>query len=128
MMRSLVILATLVLLFFPVVACTTSEAEADLQTLNRLEKAGSDLSKPHEMEFFLYFPDEASANAAAADIREQGFVVEVRPAAEGTDWLCFAVKTMVPAHEDVVAVGRELNAIAGAYGGEYDGWGAAVVR
>ena len=127
-MRKPLILATLALLVFSVVACTTSEAEADLRTLNRLEKAGSDLSKPHEMEFFLYFPDEASANAAAADVREQGFAVEVRPAAEGTDWLCFAVKTMVPDNEDIVTIGRGFHAIAGAHGGEYDGWGAAVVE
>ena len=127
-MRKPLILATLALLVFSVVACTTSEAEADLRTLNRLEKAGSDLSKPHEMEFLLYFPDEASANAAAADVRERGFAAEVRPAAEGTDWLCFAVKTMVPAHEDIVTIGRGFHAIAGAHGGEYDGWGAAVVE
>ena len=127
-MRKPLILTTLALLVFSVVACTTSEAEADLRTLNRLEKAGSDLSKPHEMEFFLYFPDEASANAAAADVREQGFAVEVRPAAEGTDWLCFAVKTMVPDNEDIVTIGRGFHAIAGAHGGEYDGWGAAVVE
>ena len=116
------------LLILAVVACTTTREEADLQTLNRLEEAGSDLSKPHEMEFFLYFPEEASANAAAGDIRDQGFVVEVKPSEEGSDWLCFAVKTMVPTYEDIVAISREFGAIAEAYGGEYDGWGTLVVK
>ena len=89
-MRKTLIVATLILLFAAMGACTTAEEQADLQTLNRLEEAGSDLSKPHEMEFFLYFPDEASANAAAADIREQGFSVQVWPPEDGSDWLCFA--------------------------------------
>lgn len=127
-MRKTLIAVTLALLLASLVACTTTEEQADLETLNRLEEAGSDLSKPHEMEFFLYFPDEVSANAAAADIRKQGFAVEVWPPKDGSEWLCFATKTMVPTYEDIVAIGREFNTIAESYGGEYDGWGALVVR
>jgi regulator of RNase E activity RraB len=127
-MRKTLIPATLTLLLVSVLACATTDKEADLQTLKRLEEAGSDLSKPHELEFFLYFPNKASADAAAADIREQGFVVEVRPPGEGSDWLCFAVKTVVPTYEAISAISREFNAIAEARGGEYDGWGTLVVK
>jgi regulator of RNase E activity RraB len=127
-MRKKLNLVMLTLLFVSLVACSAAEEQADLETLNRLEEAGSDLSKPHEIEFFLYFPDEGSANAAAESIREQGFVVEVMPPVDGSDWLCFATKTLVPTLEDIVTIGREFNEIAEAYGGEYDGWGTMVVR
>jgi hypothetical protein len=32
------------------------EPDLDQQVLDQLKKAGSDLSKPHNIEFFLYFP------------------------------------------------------------------------
>ena len=127
-MRKTLIIVTLTLLLVSLMACSTYDEQADLQVLNQLEEAGSDLSKPHEIEFFLYFPDEASANEAAASIRGQGFVVEVMPPMAGSDWLCFATRTLVPKLEDIVAIGREFTAIAEAHGGEYDGWGTQVVR
>lgn len=127
-MHKTLVAVTLALALAAMGACSATEEQADLETLNRLKEAGSDLSKPHEMEFFMYFPDEDSANAAAADIREQGFAVEVRPAGDGSEWLCFATMTMVPTYEDIVAIGREFNTVAESYGGQYDGWGTLVVR
>ena len=32
------------------------EPDFDQQVLDQLKKAGSDLSKPHKIEFYLYFP------------------------------------------------------------------------
>jgi len=64
--------------------------------LLQLRKAGSDLSKPHKLEFFLYFVTECAAEEAALRVRNTGFDVEVKEAAEGEACLCFATKTMVP--------------------------------
>ncbi len=33
------------------------KADPDQMVLDQLRKAGSDLSKPHKIDFFLYFPD-----------------------------------------------------------------------
>ena len=77
----------LVLLSLTLVSCTAPTEDPDQQVLTQLEDAGSDLSKPHDLEFFLYFRDELAAEAAAEDVRALGFSVEVRPAAVGTDWL-----------------------------------------
>ena len=52
--------------------------DLDQSVLVQLRKAGSDLSKPHNMEFFLYFPTRSVAEKAAPPIRDAGFEVEVR--------------------------------------------------
>ena len=102
--------------------------DLDESVLIQLKKAGSDLSKPHEIEFFLYFPTQAAAEQAALRIREGGFEVEVKQAAKGADWLCFATKTMIPKLSDLQQIRRDFNSLTAAVGGDYDGWGTPVVK
>src|ERR1700686_994578 len=72
------------------------KSDPDQMVLEQLKKAGSDLSKPHNLEFFIYFPTKTDAMDIAPRIKEAGFAVDVRQAAQGSDWLCFATKTMIP--------------------------------
>jgi len=102
--------------------------DPDQLVLQQLKKAGSNLSKPHKIEFFLYFKSQASAEAVAPTIKNSGFNVEVRQAAQGTDWLCLATKTMIPELATLQKIRRDFTAIAAANGGEYDGWGTGVVN
>jgi regulator of RNase E activity RraB len=102
--------------------------DPDQLALQQLKKAGSNLSKPHKIEFFLYFKSQASAEAVAPTIKNSGFDVEVRQAAQGTDWLCLATKAMVPELVALKKIRRNFNAIAVANDGEYDGWGTGVVN
>ena len=104
------------------------EADADQQVLNQLREAGSNLVKPHDIEFFLYFPTEKSANAAALELRNEGVDVEVKPAADGSAWLCAATKRMLPEHGELSRLRITFNAIAKKFDGEYDGWGTGVVN
>jgi hypothetical protein len=55
------------------------KADPDQIVLEQLRKAGSDLSKPHKIEFFLYFPTQSSASKASVKIKEMGFEVEMKP-------------------------------------------------
>ena len=103
--------------------------DRDAATLRQLEKAGSDLAKPHELEFFLYFPSEPLALEAAASLRLEGYTAEVRVGTdEGDRWLCFATLSVVPAHATLLAVREQLERLASELGGEYDGWAAGIVR
>lgn len=105
-----------------------AEAEPpDRQVIAQLRQAGSDLSRPHPIEFFLYFPDQAAADAAAAELAGHGFEQRVERAARGPAWLLFLSKSMPPEEARLVALRRELEAVAGRHGGEYDGWGTPVV-
>ena len=103
-------------------------ADVDLQVIQQLEDAGSDLSKPHPIEFFLYFPSESTALRAARRIRAAGFTVQVQPGASGPRWLCLATREMVPDHAALARIRADFNRLAAEFGGEYDGWGTPVVR
>lgn len=98
---------------------------ADSVIVENLRDAGSDLSKPHAVDFNLYFPDESAARRVGAQLNAQGFDVSIDEGEE--DWAVEATKTMVPDADEITKVGKSLRALAESEGGEYDGWGAAVV-
>jgi len=102
--------------------------DLDQSVLVQLRKAGSDLSKPHNIEFFLYFPTQAVAEKAALSIRTTGFEVEVKKAAQGDSWLCFATKTMVPELPNLQRIRHNFATLAVSMNGDYDGWGTQVVK
>ena len=105
------------------------QPSGDAQVIAQLKAAGSNLSRPHPVEFFLYFPGEAAAQRASHRVAAQGFKTEVRPAANGgPEWLLFAEKELVPVERTLLQIREDLSAIATAEGGEYDGWGSSVVR
>ncbi|WP_169742160.1 ribonuclease E inhibitor RraB [Arenimonas malthae] len=96
--------------------------------IEHLKDAGSDLSKPHNIDFFFYFPDQASANAAAIDLRTLGYrIVGIAPTSDESAWHLKALRSMVPELAAMNQSTRELNALAARHGGEYDGWGTSVV-
>jgi hypothetical protein len=102
--------------------------DRDGQTLAQLVKAGSDLSKPHNLEFFLYFPEQHVAEATAQQLMQLGFQAKVTPAANGPEWLCLATRTVVPSHKLLLEISAQMDALAHSGGGEYDGWGSEVTR
>src|SRR5438128_9925176 len=101
-----------------------SKARTDLDqsVLIQPRKSGSDLSKPHKIEFFLYFPNQSVAEKAGFSIREAGFDIEVKKASKGESWLCFATKCMVPALPDLQTIRQNFTRLADSLNGEYDGW------
>jgi len=109
------------------VASPGSSEDGDALALGELGKL-SDLSKVHRVEFFVYLPSESAAREAAQRIGARGFTVEVRPGAKSKDWLCLAVKPMVPELEALRRIRADFDELAGSLGGEYDGWGSPVVR
>jgi hypothetical protein len=105
-----------------------AQADPDREALDRLEQAKSDLSKPHNIEFFLYFPTKTAASDAATRIELQGFKTRVTRAGKGADWLCFVTKPMIPEHAALLSIRNSFEALASSLDGEYDGWGARVVK
>lgn len=100
----------------------------DSQVIEQLRKAGSNLGKAHDIEFFLYFPGKEQAEAAQKDLQGQGFTSEVRRASKGPDWLLFLTRSMRPAEPALREVRATLSSTASRHGGTYDGWGAQVVE
>jgi hypothetical protein len=96
----------------------------DAEVLEQLRIAGADLSRPLELDFYLYFPAEPNAKAARDALLAEGFVAKVE-FASGV-WSCRASKTMIATLETIEAISEQMDALATKHSGEYDGWGAAL--
>jgi hypothetical protein len=106
----------------------TKQPDLDEAVLIQLRKAGSDLTKPHDIDFYLYFPSESVAEQAAVRIRQIGFQAEVRKGAKSEDWLCLGKKKLIPELSTIRDIAREFNALAKSLNGDYDGWEAKVEK
>lgn len=104
----------------------TTSSDPDEATLAELTRAGSDLDRSHEVEFFLYFPNRGAADDAAEQLRAEDFVVEVSPSEGSEDWLCLATRSMRPTIGELQRLRRHLEAVAQSRDGAYDGWGTTI--
>ena len=104
-----------------------AESPDDL-VIEELRASGSDLSKPHAIDFYIYVPSEAAARRVSLALVPDGFSVRTSPAALGAGWLALASKTLLPTTSAMAAVRKRLESVATSEGGEYDGWEAPVVR
>ena len=50
-----------------------AQLDPDAKVIAQLKKAGSDLSKPHLIEFLFYFPSRESADRVASTLKSRGF-------------------------------------------------------
>lgn len=128
-MRGKIIVTSLILLLgFSRFLGFSKKADPDQMVLEQLKKAGSDLSKPHNLEFFIYFSTKVDAMEIAQRIKEAGFAVDVKQAAQGPGWLCVATKMMIPELAALQKIRRDFSTLAATKRGEYDGWETAVVK
>ena len=101
-------------------------ANSDQETLDTLRQAGSDLSKPHPFNFYLYHPDQAGAQQLCNSLSADGFQVTVQEAASDDAWLCLASLTMLPTIENLAELQEKFELLIATYRGEYDGWETRV--
>jgi hypothetical protein len=73
-----------------------------------------------ETQFYLHFPDQASADGIGAQLREEGFDVTVGPNPYGDGWS--AVARTAVADADLDATETRLKELAEAAGGGADGY------
>jgi Regulator of ribonuclease activity B len=100
----------------------------DGRVIAQLHQAGSDVTKPHPVEFFFYFSSQETADRVAARLNDFGLASKVEPAAHGEEWAILASKTMIPTDADMTQLRDAFEKIAAAEHGTYDGWGSPVVR
>ena len=127
-MRLLVPFVIAVLLW-PALALSASPDSGDLQVIESLKKHGSDVSRPHPIDFYLYFPSESAARRACSSLTSGGFTaLRVSQLDASSPWLCLVQKTLVPTDEALTEIRSRLTAIASKLGGEYDGWEAPILK
>lgn len=89
-----VVIAAALGAFLPRGPASAAEPTGDGDVIARLREAGSDLTKPHFVEFFMYFPSEAAAKRVADKLISLGFSSTVEPAAspDSLPWHTFATR------------------------------------
>ncbi len=111
--------------------------EGDRDVLKALADHGSDLSKPHHIVYWFYFPSRGAANAVATRLKQQGFEIQRISPAPGPwwkrifgsgQWSCVMETHVVPTEETMFRNTDLFNAIAAEFDGEYDGWEAGLVK
>jgi hypothetical protein len=99
------------------------------EVLDQLRANGSDTSKPHRFEFYLYMPTKSYAAKAAEKMLKSGFSeAKVTRSASERGWLCLAQKTLIPKNADLDDHARFLEEVAAAVGGDLDGWEAELIK
>lgn len=104
--------------------------EGDEALLGLLEAKGSDLSKPHEIDFFLYFRFGGYTRLAAKLIAQTGFRTEVTEFGNAGwhKWALQATKTIVPKSWTLRRLRIVFSILAVLGLGKYDGWQTGVMK
>lgn len=100
----------------------------DDRMLALMTERGMDLTESREVDFWLYFNTRAAAEKAADEARLSGYRPQVKEPIPGFNrWLCLASRTMVLNAESLALERAGFEALTARLGGEFDGWGVAVV-
>lgn len=91
-----------------------------------MRESGFELEKVHELEAFIYFPNESNARRALPALQQAGYTTYPEPTGEGR-WVVEAVIRAAPMPEYVAAMRKHLRGVAGPLGGMYDGWSATPI-
>jgi regulator of RNase E activity RraB len=102
--------------------------DANGDVLRRMLADGADLSKPHDIDFFIAAPNEQAGSAIASAAEQQGFSVDLDKDEEAADWTVCCSRSMVPDHAAITQTEQQLDALARPLGGWIDGWGAFPVE
>jgi hypothetical protein len=98
----------------------------DAEVFAQLKKAGHDFTKPTTVDFYLYFPEEAAARGVIHVLAPEGYRGDLKNV-DGR-FQAHLAKDMVLTSEAIDMERFKMREFTVNSGGEYDGWGAQVVR
>ena len=101
---------------------------SDAQVIEQLTKGGSNLTRPHNIEFRFYFPSRELAERVTGTLRADGFQVSVEEVAQGNQYILRAARAMVPLLSELQSLRSRFDELATREGGIYDGWSAGAVK
>ena len=114
---------------FPAVAQTSIAEQQDARVIENLQRNGADLTKTHDIDFFLVFGQESDAVAAADNLRARGYeIASIGKVPKRTLWEVHAKRKMAPEIGAMQAITRDLSALAASHHGYYDGWGTVGIK
>ena len=99
--------------------------DADGDALRRFVDDGSDLAKPMSIDFQVAVPDESAAKGLADVVYKLGYRVRIYASPEcSLPWTCECSTRMLASYDGVIAIQKELAALASLFDGKPDGWGS----
>ena len=96
--------------------------------VKQLAEAGSDVTKPHPIKFFLYFDDRNKADGAVMRLLDEGFEELTVESGNGGGWLVLISRTMIPKASRLEELRSIFQEICFIYDGVYDGWETPLVK
>lgn len=128
MRKALKVLTIIIVLMAFLSACDYLRlSETDQEALDSLRDAGSDLTKSHPFDFYLYHNNKAGAQRLCGELGQRDFQVTVQEGALEGEWLCLARLEFIPSIEKLDELSRLFEGLIDTYGGEYDGWETIVI-
>ena len=96
----------------------------DAKLIRQLREKGLDPFQPHELDFFLALPDEATAQTVSQQLGAEGFVTDTHPMKEGAGpgVSLHARKAMRLSVEEISTLSKRFTELAPQLGGHYAGW------
>ncbi len=126
--------SAILLILFLLCALTGAKAqqaalEQDARVIELLRQNGSDLTKPHRIDFFFVLPTRPSAESLAKEVQSLGFsVIGIKRLRDSLLWELQAQRLSVPELASMRLTTVQLTALAAQFGGEYEGWGAPIAK
>jgi len=101
--------------------------DATSQALRSLLNDGADFTKPHDIDFHVAVPSKAAGNSVGEAASKAGYSTELVHDEDGS-WTLWCTKSMLPSHDGITLVEKELAGISKPFGGYPDGWGTFTVK
>ena len=112
---------------FPTACSFLDLAESDQAAIDSLREAGSDFSKIHLFDFYLYHQNKSGAQKICDELELEGFQVSVQEGALEGERLCLARLNFIPSIETLTELHKDFEDLINIHGGEYDGWETIVI-
>jgi hypothetical protein len=90
-----------------------------------LSEQGSDLTLPHSLDLYLYYPSEAAAQEVSTLFLDSPMESEVIESDQ--HWLCLVQRRLVPSADGLSAIANLMRTVHDRFGGDFDGWHAEIV-
>ena len=102
----------------------------DARQIALIRNSGVNPFEAQDVDFFLAFPNETIANAVGAQLRSEGFNVEIRSVSDSVSHpvVLDVRQRMQLAVPQMQALSSRFRSLADANGGRYDSWSAAGVK
>jgi len=109
-----------------------TRTQKDRDVLTALSNAGSNLKRPHEIEFHFVSYDKTRITAVADEGKKMGYQISdidtLNDEQNGQYWYFDLLDSVVPSEENIFARTKIMTNLAKKHSVEFDGWGCLIVK